>query len=95
MSEEIEVINYFQVDSSVNNEAAQVSGTITPLLGIIRLAASPAFRVTTLIALGSNVELSVKETSVTNEFKWTYTGPLSIAALKTYFSPGKDVNAKS
>lgn len=94
MSDAIETVTLFQVSPTTDAENNRV-GIPPSLLGIIKLAALPSFSITEIVALGSEVKLSVKPTSVTNEFTWTYTGPLSASALKTYFNSGKEVKVES
>ncbi|MBA7847276.1 hypothetical protein HV213_13905 [Klebsiella sp. RHBSTW-00484] len=94
MSEANEEVTLFEVQPSGQTGINSAAG-IPPLLGIIRLATVPTFSIATIVALSSEVKLSVKPTSVTNEFKWTYTGPLSASALATYFGTGKTVKVES
>ena len=95
MSEEKEVVSSFVVQSHTGDDLLAVAVSPSTIAGIIRLVSSPAFRVTTLIALGSEIKLPVKPTAVTGEFTWTYTGILSPTALAQWFGTGKTVNATS
>jgi len=92
MSEEIEKVASFTLTSEKTDEQGGGNNFIS---GIIRLVSSPSFKITTLIALSSEVKLSIKPTSVTNEFTWTYTGPFTFQNLQTYFGSGKQVRADS
>lgn len=97
MNEHVEKVSFFEVNTTdtleETPEKRRVDGAI-PLTGLIRLASSPGAKITTIIALVSDVSITVKETRMTKEFTWIYKGPLSATALKSYFAQGREVRSK-